>query len=144
MFATEPIGGAFNLTERHSQNVIARTSSPASIEQTLSTSCRMARRGGLILLRKSTSLLEVVTMAYASSTCGISRQPANFSKLSFETVVLKGLAADGGLFLPEEVPIVTDWVCTPSVQHSAQMLCSQDISCGLQSCLFESKTNARH
>src|SRR5437764_14438009 len=35
-----------------------------------------------------------------------------FSKLSFETVVLKGLAADGGLFLPEEVPIATDWVCT--------------------------------
>jgi threonine synthase len=33
------------------------------------------------------------------------------SKLSFETVVLKGLAADGGLFLPEEVPIATDWVC---------------------------------
>ncbi|KAI4161822.1 MAG: hypothetical protein LQ342_004513 [Letrouitia transgressa] len=29
--------------------------------------------------------------------------------LSFETVVLKGLAADGGLFLPHEVPIVTDW-----------------------------------
>ncbi|KAK1771527.1 tryptophan synthase beta subunit-like PLP-dependent enzyme [Phialemonium atrogriseum] len=29
--------------------------------------------------------------------------------LSFETVVLKGLAADGGLFLPEEVPIATDW-----------------------------------
>jgi len=26
--------------------------------------------------------------------------------------VLKGLAADGGLFLPEEVPIPTDWVCT--------------------------------
>ncbi len=66
-------------------------------------------------------------MAYASSTCGISQQPANFSKLSFETVVLKGLAADGGLFLPEEVPIVTDWVCTPSVQHSAQILPSRDI-----------------
>lgn len=26
--------------------------------------------------------------------------------------MLKGLAADGGLFLPEEVPFVTDWVCT--------------------------------
>ena len=25
--------------------------------------------------------------------------------------MLKGLAADGGLFLPEEVPIATDWVC---------------------------------
>ncbi|KAI4211393.1 MAG: hypothetical protein LQ351_005819 [Letrouitia transgressa] len=29
--------------------------------------------------------------------------------LSFETVVLKGLAADGGLFLPHEIPIATDW-----------------------------------
>ncbi|GAB1210529.1 hypothetical protein APSETT445_009323 [Aspergillus pseudonomiae] len=29
--------------------------------------------------------------------------------LSFETVVLKGLAADGGLFLPHEVPIAHDW-----------------------------------
>ncbi|WEW56230.1 threonine synthase [Emydomyces testavorans] len=29
--------------------------------------------------------------------------------LSFETVVLKGLAADGGLFLPHKVPIVADW-----------------------------------
>ncbi|KAH8837130.1 hypothetical protein MCOR27_006757 [Pyricularia oryzae] len=29
--------------------------------------------------------------------------------LSFETVVLKGLAADGGLFLPEEVPAATEW-----------------------------------
>ncbi|KAJ5473105.1 threonine synthase [Penicillium sp. IBT 31633x] len=29
--------------------------------------------------------------------------------LSFETVVLKGLAADGGLFLPHEVPTPDDW-----------------------------------
>ncbi|KAL2866450.1 threonine synthase THR4 [Aspergillus lucknowensis] len=29
--------------------------------------------------------------------------------LSFETVVLKGLAADGGLFLPHEVPIANEW-----------------------------------
>ncbi|KAH7305915.1 threonine synthase [Stachybotrys elegans] len=29
--------------------------------------------------------------------------------LSFETVVLKGLAADGGLFLPEEIPSAADW-----------------------------------
>ncbi|PHH90463.1 hypothetical protein CDD83_3595 [Cordyceps sp. RAO-2017] len=29
--------------------------------------------------------------------------------LSFETVVLKGLAADGGLFLPEEIPKAADW-----------------------------------
>ncbi|OKL58802.1 Threonine synthase [Talaromyces atroroseus] len=29
--------------------------------------------------------------------------------LSFETVVLKGLAADGGLFLPHQVPIAEDW-----------------------------------
>lgn len=33
---------------------------------------------------------------------------ANPSKLSFETVVLKGLATDGGLFLPEEVPVIAD------------------------------------
>ena len=31
-------------------------------------------------------------------------------QLSFETVVMRGLAADGGLFLPEEIPIVNDWV----------------------------------
>ncbi|KAK1752218.1 threonine synthase [Echria macrotheca] len=29
--------------------------------------------------------------------------------LSFETVVLKGLAADGGLFLPHEIPRATEW-----------------------------------
>ncbi|GAW17904.1 hypothetical protein ANO14919_073720 [Xylariales sp. No.14919] len=29
--------------------------------------------------------------------------------LSFETVVLKGLAADGGLFLPQKIPSVADW-----------------------------------
>ncbi|KAF9886939.1 threonine synthase [Aspergillus nanangensis] len=29
--------------------------------------------------------------------------------LSFEDVVLKGLAADGGLFLPHQVPIAKDW-----------------------------------
>jgi threonine synthase len=29
---------------------------------------------------------------------------------SFETVVLKGLAPDGGLFLPAEIPIASDWV----------------------------------
>ncbi len=33
-----------------------------------------------------------------------------FPELSFETIVMKGLAADGGLFLPEEIPFVTDWV----------------------------------
>ncbi|KAK5660572.1 hypothetical protein OQA88_13126 [Cercophora sp. LCS_1] len=29
--------------------------------------------------------------------------------LSFETVVLKGLAADGGLFLPHQIPSATEW-----------------------------------
>ncbi|EFW15297.1 threonine synthase [Coccidioides posadasii str. Silveira] len=29
--------------------------------------------------------------------------------LSFETVVLKGLAADGGLFLPHQIPLASDW-----------------------------------
>jgi threonine synthase len=29
--------------------------------------------------------------------------------LTFETVVLKGLAADGGLFLPHKVPTADDW-----------------------------------
>lgn len=37
-----------------------------------------------------------------------------FSKLSFETVVLKGLAADGGLFLPQQIPSVADWVWSPT------------------------------
>ena len=30
-------------------------------------------------------------------------------QLSFEDVVLKGLASDGGLYIPEEVPIATNW-----------------------------------
>ncbi|KAK0705651.1 putative threonine synthase [Lasiosphaeris hirsuta] len=30
--------------------------------------------------------------------------------LSFEDVVLKGLAADGGLFLPHEIPVAADWL----------------------------------
>ena len=35
---------------------------------------------------------------------------ANLSQLSFEEVVLKGLAGDGGLFIPEEVPsLPRDW-----------------------------------
>ena len=29
---------------------------------------------------------------------------------SFETVVLKGLAPDGGLFLPADIPASSDWV----------------------------------
>lgn len=61
----------------------------------------------------------MVTTVYAIVTCGTPRQPANLSKLSFETVVLKGLAADGGLFLPEEVPVVEDWVRIRRVKHVA-------------------------
>ena len=78
---------------------------------------------------KYTSLPEAVTTVYAILTCGTPRQPANLSKLSFETVVLKGLAADGGLFLPEEVPAVKDWVCIRRVKHVglAQLLASQNI-----------------
>ena len=30
-------------------------------------------------------------------------------KLSFEDVVLKGLASDGGLYIPEEIPAAGDW-----------------------------------
>lgn len=56
---------------------------------------------------------------YVILTCGTPRQPANPSKLSFETVVLKGLAADGGLFLPEEVPAVKDWVRIRRVKHAS-------------------------
>ena len=33
--------------------------------------------------------------------------------------MLKGLAADGGLFLPEEIPVVPDWVCTIAEQQPA-------------------------
>lgn len=36
-------------------------------------------------------------------------------QLSFETVVLKGLAADGGLFLPHRIPRVENWVLSPPV-----------------------------
>ena len=52
------------------------------------------------------------------------RRLANLSKLSFETVVLKGLAADGGLFLPEEIPVVNDWVSLHRVNHSYRHACS--------------------
>ncbi|PFH58498.1 hypothetical protein XA68_13606 [Ophiocordyceps unilateralis] len=38
--------------------------------------------------------------------------------LSFETVVLKGLAADGGLFLPEEIPPATDWQSWSDLPYS--------------------------
>ncbi|KAK4243005.1 tryptophan synthase beta subunit-like PLP-dependent enzyme, partial [Corynascus novoguineensis] len=31
------------------------------------------------------------------------------SGLSFEEVVLKGLASDGGLYIPEEIPAATEW-----------------------------------
>lgn len=31
------------------------------------------------------------------------------SGLSFEDVVLKGLASDGGLYIPEEIPAATEW-----------------------------------
>lgn len=37
---------------------------------------------------------------------------ADKEKLTFENVVLKGLAADGGLFLPHEIPEATEWVRT--------------------------------
>jgi threonine synthase len=30
-------------------------------------------------------------------------------KMSFEEVVLKGLASDGGLYIPENIPSVTQW-----------------------------------
>lgn len=33
---------------------------------------------------------------------------ANLKQFSFEEVVLKGLASDGGLFIPEEIPILPD------------------------------------
>ena len=77
---------------------------------------------------KNTSQPEVVTTVYAILTCRTLRQHSNLSKLSFETVVLKGLAADGGLFLPEEVPTVKDWVCIHHIKHIdlAQLLASQD------------------
>jgi threonine synthase len=40
----------------------------------------------------------------------LSKRDANWLQLSFEEVVLKGLASDGGLFIPEEVPsLPRDW-----------------------------------
>lgn len=53
------------------------------------------------------------------STCSAFQKSANDSQLSFETVVLKGLAADGGLFLPEEIPQLPNWVCTFDGQQFA-------------------------
>lgn len=50
------------------------------------------------------------------------QKSANNSQLSFETVVLKGLAADGGLFLPEEIPFVPDWVCALDSHKFARTL----------------------
>jgi threonine synthase len=38
------------------------------------------------------------------------RTPRLTRQFSFEDVVLKGLAADGGLFIPEEIPVLpSDW-----------------------------------
>jgi hypothetical protein len=36
--------------------------------------------------------------------------------------VLKGLASDGGLFLPEEVPIVEDWVSNITCYHLTSII----------------------
>ncbi|KAI4119510.1 MAG: hypothetical protein LQ345_000601 [Seirophora villosa] len=38
--------------------------------------------------------------------------------LSFETVVMKGLAADGGLFLPEEIPAVPEWTAWKDLSYT--------------------------
>ncbi|KAI5861743.1 putative threonine synthase [Durotheca rogersii] len=38
--------------------------------------------------------------------------------LSFETIVLKGLAADGGLFLPHEVPVAADWASWKDLSYT--------------------------
>jgi hypothetical protein len=62
--------------------------------------------------RKYTSPQEVVTTVYDTSIYNRNWHSADPRKLSFETVVLKGLAADGGLFLPHEIPAATEWVRT--------------------------------
>jgi len=51
-------------------------------------------------------------MAYVLAPAAIQIQKcANCpAQLSFETVVLKGLAQDGGLFLPHEIPNASKWV----------------------------------
>lgn len=73
-----------------------------------------AQRTRLIPSRKSISLPEAATttLVFLSSlSARQSQRRANTSKLSFETVVLKGLAADGGLFLPHQIPTADKWVC---------------------------------
>jgi hypothetical protein len=65
---------------------------------------------------------------YVPLPCGDSRVGSHFLlQLSFEAAVMKGLAADGGLFLPEEIPIVSDWVCfldrRPSLYGPFHKLC---------------------
>jgi threonine synthase len=49
----------------------------------------------------------------ASQLIMLWRYKANELQLSFEEVVLKGLAADGGLFIPENIPsLPLDWAST--------------------------------
>lgn len=72
-----------------------------------------------------------------------SQTSTNFSQLSFETVVLKGLAADGGLFLPEEIPQVPDWVCTFDNHKLAQNLSSKTFNVTLKSYPYRSMTNTK-
>jgi len=47
-------------------------------------------------------------MMYAP-TSNSTNSLTNILQLSFEDVVLKGLATDGGLFIPEEIPSIKDW-----------------------------------
>jgi len=42
-------------------------------------------------------------------TCVLGSRLTGFSQFSFEQVVLKGLANDGGLYLPEEIPAAAGW-----------------------------------
>jgi hypothetical protein len=54
---------------------------------------------------------------------------------------MKGLAADGGLFLPQEIPIVNDWVCFLDCRPSLEDLRGQRIVGGNGSTFFKPKTD---
>ncbi|KAI1430945.1 tryptophan synthase beta subunit-like PLP-dependent enzyme [Xylaria sp. CBS 124048] len=51
---------------------------------------------------------ETASKAHTPSQSYLSTRGGDYG-LPFETVVLKGLAADGGLFLPHEIPSVSNW-----------------------------------
>lgn len=58
---------------------------------------------------------------FLSFAIGTVQSLIHYCQLSFENVVLKGLAADGGLFLPHEIPSAKDWVCLSQTDSPGQI-----------------------